>query len=174
MDKKIVLTGNGFILRDWKNGDEISLQKNADNPNVSRYLMDRFPYPYPLEAAIAWVNSQVGLHPVLNFAIDIAGEIAGGMAIELKEDVHRKTGVIGYWLAEQYWGQGIMTEAVKLLTAYAFGHFDLVRLQACVYSKNYPSMRVLEKAGYHKEAVLQNAVFKNGELLDEHVYAILK
>ncbi|HVS93355.1 MAG TPA: GNAT family protein [Mucilaginibacter sp.] len=168
------LRGDGFILRGWKKGDEISLQRNADNPNVSRYLMDRFPYPYPMEAAVAWVNTQVGQSAIQNFAIDINGDIAGGMAIELKEDVHRKTGVIGYWLAEQYWGQGIMTEAVKLLTAYAFQHFDLVRIQAAVYSKNHPSMRVLEKAGYHKEAVLHNSVYKNGELLDEHIYAILK
>jgi [ribosomal protein S5]-alanine N-acetyltransferase len=67
-----------------------------------------------------------------------------------------------------------MPEAVKLVTAYAFQHLDFIRLQAGIFSKNPQSMRVLEKAGYQKEAICRNAIIKNGEILDEHVYAILK
>ena len=98
----------------------------------------------------------------------------GGIGIEFREDVYRKTGLLGYWLAEELWGKGIMTEAVKLVTEYAFQNLDLIRLQAGVLNKNPSSMRVLEKAGYVKEGILRRSVIKRGEILDEHVYAILK
>jgi ribosomal-protein-alanine N-acetyltransferase len=63
---------------------------------------------------------------------------------------------------------------VKLVTHYGFTQLDIVRLQAGVFGNNPKSMRVLEKAGFFKEAVLKNAVVKNGVLMDEHLYAILK
>ncbi|HWD90143.1 MAG TPA: GNAT family protein [Mucilaginibacter sp.] len=168
------LKGNGFTLRDWKRGDEISVQKNADNIKIAGCLYDRFPSPYTMQDAIEWVDRQLNRDIKLNYAIDIDGEVAGAVGLELKEDVYRKTALIGYWLGEQYWGRGIMPEAVKLVTAYAFEHFDFNRIQAGVFSKNPRSMRVLEKAGYQKEAILKSSVLKNGEVLDEHVYAILR
>jgi RimJ/RimL family protein N-acetyltransferase len=98
----------------------------------------------------------------------------GVIGLEPREDVYRKTALLGYWISEELWGKGIMTEAVKLITDYAFTHLDLIRIQAGVLSKNPASMRVLEKAGYQKEGISRNAIIKNGEVLDEHVYAILK
>lgn len=168
------LQGTNFIIRGWKKGDEISLQKNAGNPNVSRFLLDRFPSPYTMEAAVSWVNNLLEQDPLVNFAITIDDQVVGGIGIELRHDVYRKTGLIGYWLSEELWGKGIITEAVKLITRYAFEHLDVIRLQAGVLEKNPASMRVLEKAGYIKEGVLRNAAIKRGEIMDEHVYAILK
>lgn len=168
------LQGNDFIIRGWQKGDEVSLQKNANNPKVSACLMDRFPSPYTIEAAINWVDSLIDQDPLINFAITINNEVIGGIGIEPRQDVYRKTAIIGYWLSEELWGKGIMTEAVKLVTEYAFAHLDFIRLQASVYSKNPASMRVLEKAGYVKEGIMRNAVIKGGEILDEHMYAILR
>jgi ribosomal-protein-alanine N-acetyltransferase len=168
------LYGTGFIVRGWKKGDEVSLQKNANNPNVSACLMDRFPSPYTMEAAANWVDVLIHQDPLVNFAITIDDEVIGGIGMEPRQDVYRKTAIIGYWLSEKLWGRGIMPEAVKLVTEYAFTNLDFIRLQASVYSKNPASMRVLEKAGYVKEGVMKNAVIKGGEILDEHMYAILK
>ena len=168
------LKGTGFIIRGWKKGDEVSLQKNADNSKVSSCLMDRFPYPYTMDHAIHWVNILANQDPLVNFAITIDDEVIGGIGIEPREDVYRKTAIIGYWLSEELWGKGIMPEAVKLVTEYAFNHLGFIRVQASVYSKNPASMRVLEKAGYTKEGVMRNAVIKNGVVMDEHMYAILK
>jgi [ribosomal protein S5]-alanine N-acetyltransferase len=168
------LKGTGFTLRNWKKGDEASLQKHADNPNVSRFLMDRFPSPYTMEDAKWWVNNWAEQNPVINFAIAIDDKAAGGIGLEPRDDIYYKTGLLGYWLGEEFWGRSIMTEAVKLVTAYGFEHLDIIRIQAGIISKNRTSMRVLEKAGYAKEGILKNAVIKNGEILDEHVYAILK
>ena len=168
------LKGTGFIIRGWKKGDEASLRKHADNPKVSACLMDRFPSPYTMEAAELWVNSLLDQDPLVNFAIIIDDEVIGGIGLEPRQDVYRKTALVGYWLSEELWGRGIMPEAVKLVTEYAFTQLDFVRIQASVYSKNPASMRVLEKAGYVKEGVLRNAVIKRGVVMDEHLYAILK
>jgi ribosomal-protein-alanine N-acetyltransferase len=168
------LKGTGFTIRGWKKGDEVSLQKHANNPKVSACLMDRFPSPYTLEAAIYWVGNLLDQNPLINFAITIDDEVIGGIGMEPRQDVYRKTAILGYWLSEELWGKGIMPEAVKLVTNYAFTQLDFIRLQASVYSKNPASMRVLEKAGYQKEGVMLNAVIKNGIIMDEHLYAILK
>ena len=168
------LQGNGFMLRNWRQGDETSLQRNADNVKIFNCLRDRFPSPYTMEDAVQWISRQLNLDVKLNYVIDIDGEVAGAIGLELRDDVYRKTCEIGYWLAEQFWGHGIMPEAVRLVTAHAFEQFDLIRIYAGIFSKNPRSMRVLEKAGYHKEAVLKSSVFKNGDVLDEHIYAILK
>src|ERR1700761_2182941 len=95
------LQGKGFTIRGWKKGDELSLQKNAGNPNVSRFLLDRFPSPYTMDAAINWVNSLLEQDPLVNFAITIDDQVVGGIGIELRQDVYRKTALLGYWLSEE-------------------------------------------------------------------------
>lgn len=168
------LKGTGFTLRGWKYGDETDLQKHANNPKVSAFLMDRFPYPYTIQDAVDWVIYLVGQAPLINFAITVNHKVAGGIGLEPRDDVYRKTALLGYWLSEEQWGRGIMTEAVKLVTQYAFDQLDFIRLQASVYSKNPASMHVLEKAGFVKEGIMRNAVIKHNEIMDEHLYAIIK
>jgi RimJ/RimL family protein N-acetyltransferase len=136
--------------------------------------MDRFPSPYNIEDAVNWVNVLVEQDPLVNLAITINDEVIGGIGLEPRQDVYRKTAILGYWLSEDLWGRGVMPEAVKLVTDYAFTQLGFIRIQASVYSKNPASMRVLEKAGYQKEGVLRNAVVKNNVVMDEHIYAILK
>jgi [ribosomal protein S5]-alanine N-acetyltransferase len=168
------LKGPGFTLRLWNMDDAVSLQKNADNPNVSDYLVDSFPYPYTMDDAIYWIKMMQDQHPRLNLAIDVDGEVVGGVGIQLRNDIYRKTALIGYWLGEPFWGRGIMTGVVKLMTEYAFANFDLVRLQAGILDNNPASMRVLEKAGFVKEGILHKAIVKNGILRDEHVYGLVR
>ena len=128
------LQGDGFMLRGWKPDDAESLQKHADNTNISDFLLDRFPSPYTLEDAINWIKMMQHQNPVVNFAIAIDGNVAGVIGLELREDVYRKTPLIGYWISEEYWGRGIMSEAVKLITDYAFAYLDIIRIQAGVLS----------------------------------------
>jgi RimJ/RimL family protein N-acetyltransferase len=136
--------------------------------------MDRFPAPYTHAAAVMWVQSHLEQHPMINFALAVNDEVVGCVGLEARQDVYRKTALIGYWLSEQYWGKGIMSEAVKLVTDYAFANLDFIRLQAGVISNNPASMHVLEKAGYQKEGIFRNAIIKNEVIFDEHSYAIIK
>lgn len=166
------LQGSKFILRNWQAEDAAGLSENANNYQVSCYLSDRFPFPYTLAAAEKFIEGKLNDQPVVNFAIVINNEIAGGIGLEQRGDIYRRTPLIGYWLAEHYWGQGIMPEAVKLVTDYAFTELNAVSVVAVVFHKNPQSMRVLEKAGYTKQGIIRQSVIKRDEVMDEHVYAI--
>lgn len=123
-----------------------------------------------MEDARFWVGLQQEMNHLTNFAIVIDGEAVGGIGIELRDDVYSRNAKFGYWLGEPFWGRGIMTEAAPLVVDYGFQHFDLIRMEAGVFSNNPKSMRVLEKAGFILEAVHAKAIYKRGEVLDEHVY----
>ncbi len=168
------IQGPGVTLRGWKLSDPGSLQKHADNKNISDFLFDRFPSPYTLNDAVDWIKTKLDQSPVVNFAIDINGEVSGVIGLDFRPDIYRKSPLLGYWVSETQWGRGIMTEAIKLLTDYAFKNLDLVRIQAGVLSNNPKSMRVLEKAGYINEGILKNNIIKNGVILDEHIYAMIR
>ena len=168
------LEGNGFCLRQWELSDELSLAKYANNLKVSQYLADVFPFPYTLADAKNWLNYITNKQAVVNLAIAINGEAAGGIGIEFKTGERRKTAHIGYWLGEPFWGKGIMPKATELMVDYAFSNFDLARIETVVYHPNTPSMRVLEKCGFVKEGIGKKAIFKNNQFYDEHVYAIVR
>ncbi len=163
-------------LRPWQEGDEESLVRHANNRKIWRNVRDVFPHPYTHTDAVQWIKSQKpNAHaPVTNFAIVVDGAAVGGIGLMLKEDVHRRSIEIGYWLGEEYWGRGIVTEAVGAVTKYAFANFDVCRVFAGVFEWNIPSMRVLEKNGYKLEARLEKAVTKEGQCIDEFIYAIVR
>jgi len=164
------LKGSAFTLRKWCLDDAASLQKHADHTSVSSFLLDRFPSPYTLDDAIAFINLKQNEHPVTNFAIVVAGEASGVIGVDMRQDIYSKTPLLGYWLSEQYRNKGIITEAIKLVTAYAFNNLDIICVQANVLGKNPASMRALEKAGYVKQGILVQSVIKGNEILDEHLY----
>src|SRR5262245_29376431 len=165
---------NKSLLREWKPGDEKSLVKHANNRRIWRNLRDSFPHPYTLADARHWIEIANPTGPITNFAIVVDGAAVGGIGLVLKDDVFRRTAEIGYWLGEEFWGRGIVTEAVCAVTDYAFATFDLCRVYAGVFEWNTPSMRVLEKAGYEFECRMTKGVTKDGQTIDELIYAVVR
>ncbi|HDZ54174.1 MAG TPA: N-acetyltransferase [Candidatus Nealsonbacteria bacterium] len=164
-----------FILRPLRKGDEESLTKNINSKKIARNTL-RIPYPYKKKDARFWINHNLKLQKKkkrteINFAIDINGKIIGGIGLD-KIEVHKAE--IGYWLGEKYWGQGIMTFAVKLVTKYAFTKLGLKRVYADVFPFNKASVRVLEKAGYKYEGRLRKDVLKDNKLMDHLLFAKVK
>ena len=169
------LYGTTFTLRPWCETDIPSLVKYANNRAISRNLRNIFPYPYTLKDAKEWLqlrkeDAQEGLF----FAIEVEGEAVGGISCQVLDDVYSKGAAIGYWLAEPFWGRGIMSEAARLVANAAFEQLDIVRIQAWVFGWNAASARVLEKAGFHFEARLERSVFRDGEFTDRLIYAMLR
>jgi len=161
-----------YTLRQWRPGDEQSLYENANNYKIWKNLKDIFPHPYTLTDAYEWVKIAQNL--MGNFAIEVEGKAVGGIGVLLKDDIYSKNVEIGYWLGESYWGQGIISEAIKEVVDYTFAHFDIYRIYAGVFEYNIGSMRVLEKAGFHLEAVLKKSLVKEGKLYNEHIYVKLR
>ncbi len=162
------------VLRAWKPGDEPSLVRHANSRTIWRNLRDAFPHPYTLVDAKRWIDVANPTTPVTNFAIVVDGAAVGAIGLVLREDVFRRSAEIGYWLGEEFWDRGIVTEAVRAVTDYAFEKFDLCRVYAGVFEWNPASMRVLEKAGYELECRMKKSVTKDGETIDELIYAVVR
>lgn len=169
-----IIQRDKYRLRPWNPDDAQSLVKHANNPSIARNLRDGFPYPYTLKAAHSWLKMVAENEKDMILAIEVEGEAAGGIGMHGMTDVYRFNCEIGYWLSETYWGMGIMSDAVGAMVEYAFTQTHWHRLFACIYENNPSSMRVLEKNGFRKEAIHRRAVIKEGKLMDEHLFALLK
>lgn len=163
-----------YSIRSYKLSDAKSIAKYANNYSIYKNLRDHFPYPYTEQHAKDWLRFVLSQIPETNFAIATGDELIGAIGFDIQKDVHRYSAEMGYWLAEPYWGKGIVTSALKLMTNYAFSNFELNRIFAGVFEGNTASMNVLEKAGYSLEAKHRKAVFKEGVFLDFYIYSILK
>jgi RimJ/RimL family protein N-acetyltransferase len=160
-----------YILRDWQGQDAPSLAKYANNRKIWLNLRDAFPHPYGLKDAKAFISHARAAIPKTYFAIATQSEAIGSIGFTVGKDVHRYTAEMGYWLAESFWGKGIMTQAVKCVTAYAIHDLKLHRLYAEPYTTNPASARILEKAAFKREGILRASVCKDGKVLDQFLYS---
>lgn len=169
---EIILTN--AKLRPWQENDAFALAKHANNKKIADNMRDGFPFPYTIDDAQRWLNMAMKETRHVLLAIEVNGEAAGGIGIIFKDNVYRLSAEIGYWLGAAHWRKGITSEAISKLSDHVFANTGIVRLYAEIFSPNIPSMKTIEKAEYNAEAINKNAVFKNGELYDQHVYCRLK
>ena len=161
-----------FKLRPWSIDDLDSLVKYANNQNVAQFMSDVFPHPYTKENGKAFIEFAGKDDPVHIFAIEVNGEAVGGIGIHPQQDIQRKNAELGYWLAEPYWGNGIITKAIEEIIEITFNNYDINRIFARPFGTNIGSQKVLEKAGFVLEGRFEKTFFKNGMPEDELVYAI--
>ncbi len=166
-----------FLLRQWQTDDAPSVAKHANNPKIEANLRDGFPQPYTLQDAQTFIAGCLAAEPetgpILR-AIVVQGSAVGSIGIFPGSNIYCKSAELGYWLSEEYWGQGIVSRAVRSLCQAAFATRDLARIYATPYAYNLGSRRVLEKAGFTLEGIMRQGVFKHGKLHDYYCYALLR
>jgi [ribosomal protein S5]-alanine N-acetyltransferase len=158
-------------VRSYRRSDAPVMAPYANNREVWLNLRDAFPHPYGVSDAEAFIERALGDDPETMFAIAVDGQAVGGIGFSLHTDVERFTAEIGYWLGEPFWGRGITAEALRAVTAYAIERHHLTRVYAVPYAWNPASCRVLEKAGYVREARMRRSAFKDGRVIDQFLYA---
>lgn len=163
-----------YMIRSWEKEDAPVLARHANNRNIWLNLRDGFPHPYSVDNANEFIANTLAKEPETFFAIASIKEAIGGIGFTFGQDIHRYTAELGYWLAERYWNQGIMTGAIQILTEYAFEMYDLNRIYAEPFATNPASVKVLEKAGFLYEGRLKANVYKDGKILDQFIYAMTK
>lgn len=170
------IQGKGNVsLVTWHEGHYHSLYPIANNPNIAKNLRDSFPSPYTIHDSRHWIEHNQKFNPPQNFAIEYDGKLAGSVGCEIGKDELRTNMEIGFWVAEQFWGKGIATQAVQLFTEYALDKFpNIKRIYAQVFDFNVPSMKILENSGYEPEAILKHAYIKNGQVGDLFQYVIIR
>ena len=161
-----------FIIRPWKNTDIDSLVKHANNSKIAKFMMNTFPHPYTRDVGEKFIEFANSEEPIHIFAIEVDGEAVGGIGIHPKTDIHEKNAEIGYWLAEPFWGNGIVSKSIKQMVNFAFRTYNIDRVYALTFGTNKSSQIVLEKNNFTLEAKLKNVVFKNNKFIDEYIYGI--
>lgn len=163
-------------LRPWELSDVPAVALYANDSAIAANLRNVFPYPYTRKDAEAFIGGCMAGEEARQLcrAICVDGHAAGSIGIFRREDVYCKQAEIGYWLARPYWGEGIMSEAVRRMCEEAFAHWDIVRISAEVFAPNTGSQWVLEKNGFRKEGVLRQSVYKNGKLMYSYLYALIR
>jgi|ETNmetMinimDraft_21_1059911.scaffolds.fasta_scaffold82621_2 RimJ/RimL family protein N-acetyltransferase len=154
-----------------------------DIDSFREYLNDKdiykntlaIPHPYTKEDGLWFVNhvkeKKKENGKTVNWAIrNKEGKLIGGIGFHNGINGHKAE--IGYWLAKPYWGQGIMSMAVKKVCEIGFKEFGLSRITANVFEQNIGSARVVEKCGFTLEAAcLKNHYKKDRKIFNGKLYA---
>jgi len=183
------IKGTKVLLRNIQKEDEESLTLAANHPQSWQWLRRPYPNPYTTKDAIEWINKNLENNKLSqtewkSFGICLPEnekEIVGGIGIHgEKDNCMSRTIEMGYWLSPKYWGKGMATEAVELMTLYTFNEFTKIRghaierIEGFVFLENIASQRVLEKCGFHCEALLRKKFFKHGTIHDGKLYSKIR
>lgn len=157
-------------------GDIDSLASYANNKKIADNLRNIFPHPYTREDAERFIQDCLNSNPEkrLVFAIVNLDEAIGCISISKRDDIYCKSAEIGFWVAEEYWNQGIATAATRQICAAAFKFYDIVRIFGNITAGNSGGKQVLQKCGFSYEATLKKSIYKNGAYFDCMVYAYVK
>lgn len=163
-------------IRKWKLSDAKDLAIALSNRKIQDNLRDGLPYPYTEQDGADYISDMLSAdeNETFAFAITIDGKAVGSIGVFRQGNIHRQTAELGYYIAEEYWGRGIMTEAVKQICQYVFSESDIIRIYAEPFAYNAASCKVLEKAGFQYEGTLRKNAVKNGKVIDMKIYSLLK
>jgi ribosomal-protein-alanine N-acetyltransferase len=161
----------GCVLRPWRDTDKDDLVREANNRRVWRNMTHTFPHPYTERDADLWLAIAADPGASIQLAIALEGRAVGGIGVIAGEGIFAQTAQFGYWLGESHWGRGIASAAARALADRIAREQQFARLEAQVFEWNPASMRVLERAGFAREAVLRCAATKDGRLISTVLYA---
>ena len=163
-------------IRKWELSDARDLATALSNKKIQDNLRDGLPYPYTEQDGKEFISAMLAANEndTFAFVITVNGKAIGSIGAFRQGNIHRQTAELGYYIAEEYWGKGIMTEAVKQLCDYVFSNTDIIRIYAEPFAYNIGSCRVLEKAGFQYEGTLRSNALKNGNVFDMKMYSKLK
>lgn len=163
-------------IRKWQLSDAGDLAAALSNKNIQDNLRDGLPYPYTVQDGVDFITAMISVDETETFAFAVTADdkVIGSIGVFRQGNIHRQTAEMGYYIAEAYWGRGIMTEAVRQTCEYVFAQSDIIRIYAEPFADNAASCRVLEKAGFQYEGTLRSNAVKNGKVTDMKMYALLK
>ncbi|MFG6115842.1 GNAT family N-acetyltransferase [Halobacillus sp. MO56] len=147
----------------------------GSNPNVSQYVS--WETHQSLEDAREFVQFvqegyRLGKKALWGMELKSTGKIVGTIDFVTVNTKHKRA-EIGYVLAEEYWGQGLTTEATERIIAFGFNELDLERIQARCFVDNVGSQRVMEKVGMRWEGTIRKGMLVKGKFRDLKLYSIL-
>ncbi|MFB6182162.1 MAG: GNAT family N-acetyltransferase [Candidatus Magasanikbacteria bacterium] len=174
------LTTERLKLRELRMDDAEILADLINNINITKNLAV-VPHPYDKKDAEEFIEKcieQKEEEPRSDYCFAIeekdSSNFLGTISIG-KKDKDEEVGKLGYWLAEKYWRQGYMSEALEKVLELGFDELDLRRIEAKVYTDNIASQKLLEKFDFKREGVQREAqkVEATGDIKDNIFYGLL-
>jgi ribosomal-protein-serine acetyltransferase len=165
----------GAVLRPFRPADaeELTEAIAANREHLARWLP--WAESHGFEDSVAYLDlkrAQIEANELFEGAIVLDGRIVGVAGFHGVDWVNRSTS-IGYWLAADAVGRGLMSAAVRALLDRAFGTWELHRVIIEVVVDNARSRAVPERLGFREEALLREAKLIRGRYEDAVLYAML-
>jgi ribosomal-protein-alanine N-acetyltransferase len=163
-------------LRQLTMDDIDFVYQHFSNPRVTEFLLDEPPLSDISQAReIIEFYQQPETKCLYRWGISLKndGQLVGTCGFHKwnKRDLHAE---IGYDLSPDFWGQGIMSEALRAAIQNGFGRMGLNRIAAIVYPLNQRSLQVLHKLGFQTEGLLRDYHHLNGNFYDHNILSLLK
>lgn len=171
-----LLESERLILRQLEAGDADSMFDYFSREKVVEYYdVERFTSRDEAVEMIEGLLYRYEARKQIRWGIVLRGEdkIIGTCGFHALEKMHLKAEV-GYELHSDYWGKGIMTEAIQTIVAFGFAEMDLNRIEAFYNPLNLASKKVLENCGFSFEGILRKRFLLKGKFEDVALSAILK
>ena len=148
------LTTERLTLRPFRPGDAADLHRLINNFDIAR-MLELVSYPYDRTLAGDWIAAAIrDLSAGTACHLAITGDEAGAEvlvgAVGIAVDRVSRTGRLGYWVGQKYWGHGVATEAAARLTRWALANLDIDRLSASAATDNPASAAVLRRIGFRQ------------------------
>jgi RimJ/RimL family protein N-acetyltransferase len=163
-----------LLLRPWRLNDAGFAYERVQDPEFGRFILASLPNPYLFGHAEQFVANAV-LRDWANepsFVFELDGRAIGDVSVRV--DAQHAIAEMGWGVAREHWGKGLMTEAAGAAMRWAFDTYDLARVYARCDAENVGSWRVMEKLGMRREAHLRGHRLLRGERRDELWYGILR
>ncbi|MFA9467014.1 MAG: GNAT family N-acetyltransferase [Velocimicrobium sp.] len=163
-------------IRMWRIEDASELSIALNNRKIQDNLRDGLPYPYTENDAKDFINAMLNadVNTTYAFAITVDNKVIGSIGVFRMDNIHSRTAEMGYYVAEDFWGQGIGTSAIKQVINFIFSNTDIIRIFAEPFAYNNASCRILEKCGFYCEGTLRSNAVKNGKVIDMKMYSLVK
>lgn len=163
-------------LRKWRLSDAKDLAAALSNQNILNNLRDGLPFPYTEQDAADYITAMLSAdeNDAFAYAITAEDKAIGSIGAFRQENINSQTAELGYYLAEDYWGKGIMTDAICQLCQLIFETTDILRIYAEPFAYNVGSRRALEKAGFLYEGLMRCNAVKNGKVVDMTLYSLTR
>lgn len=164
-----------LLLRQFHDGDIENVFRGLSHPDVIRYYGVSFATLEATREQMQWFRDLESQGTGLWWALEDkqTGHFYGAAGLYLINPTHRKAET-GFWLLPDYWGRGIVPEAMQPIMAYGFDKLQLHRIEAFVETGNANSGRVLRKLGFDYEGCMRDCEIKNGRFISLEIYGLLR
>lgn len=171
-----IIPAQRIRLRGLSRLDVDAIYEIFSDPAVMRYWSTT---PLPDKAAAETLTEEI-IHDVnqgkmmkWGVALNSNDRVIGTVTL-FNIDLENGRAEVGYALAQAYWRQGYINEALQVLFKFAFEVLRLRRLEADVDPRNQASIRTVERLGFQQEGFLRERWHVAGEIQDALFYGLLK